>query len=72
MTGEERDWMTSHLLAAFLGTHRDNDIKVRIRGTLVPIADVSYYSDADCIVLELVDGADLDIALRPDVTPEGP
>jgi hypothetical protein len=60
------DWLTSRPLAAFLASCRDNDIKVNIRGTLVPLADVHYNHSADTIVIDLVDGEDLRMALETD------
>lgn len=56
-------WITSRTLAKFLNTHRDNDIKVNINGTLCPLIDVYYDHSADTIVLELVEGEDLRVAL---------
>lgn len=59
------DWMTSTRLTRLLAAHRENDVKVDIRGTLVPIAALNYDFSADCLVLELVDGEDLAIAIDP-------
>lgn len=58
-------WMTSARLKRLLGEHRDNDVKVNIGGMLVPIAELTYWRTADCLVLELVDGEDLAVALTP-------
>lgn len=57
--------LTSYHLARLLDTHRVNDVKVRIRGQLVPIADVAYESVGDTIVIDLIDGPDLAVALTP-------
>lgn len=62
-------WLTSDAVEAFLRGRRDNDIKVNLRGILVPIQSVHYRPVADVYVIELVDGEDLRIALEPDRAP---
>lgn len=46
-------WQTSKVLAAFLGSKRDNDVKVMIHGVPVPILDCYYSSAGDQFVIEL-------------------
>lgn len=57
------NWITSRMLKEFLAARRDNDVKVNVRGILVPISDVRYNPHADAIVIELVEGTDLRQAL---------
>lgn len=63
MPGNE--WLTSSTIADILARHRrDNDVKVMIDGTLVPIVGMAYDSLADVITITLdEDGDDYKMAL---------
>lgn len=65
MTDNKEQWLTTKDLQEIFAGHRDNDIKVKIRGILVPLASASYHPIADCWVLEPYDGDDLETALAP-------
>lgn len=60
---DKSSWMTSARLARILSAHRDNDVKVVVRGCAVPIASARYVSEADQIHIELIVGEDLRTAL---------
>lgn len=56
--------LTSHQLASALRTFRDNDVRVLIDGTYVPIAEVVYHRQADFVVLTLSPGMELSMLLE--------
>jgi hypothetical protein len=85
MTAEERveqsrargvddpsQWLDSREAARLMAKHRANDLKVDVAGVLVPVHNVRYDPDADCIVIELYEGMDWRIALYSDPVIGGP
>lgn len=70
MSEDTSSWLTSKPVASFLRLRRDNDLKVRVNGILVPVEDVYYDQHADSIVLELFHGEDYKMALMTDPVPE--
>jgi hypothetical protein len=75
MTDDKSQWLTTRDVQQALAGRRDNDIKVEINGTLVPLTKIYYESAGDCWVLEPYNGDDLKGALlvgedeAPDVYP---
>jgi hypothetical protein len=65
-------WLDSHEVVRLIGKHRLNDVKVDVAGVLVPVDNVGYDPDADCIVIELYEGLDWRVALHTDPVIGGP
>lgn len=62
---EKDQWMSSHQAAEFMLRHRDNDLKVTVNSTNVPVRGVIYDHLADSVVILLYDGEDLRVAMSP-------
>lgn len=62
--GEKAKWLTSGMTVIALSLYRDNDVKVNIGGSYVPVTEVWYDRMADVIVLEPAKGVDLEVALE--------
>jgi hypothetical protein len=58
-------WMLSHQVAQALGAHRNNDLRVMVNNTLVPVAGVAYHGLADAMVIDLAESEELRIAMAP-------
>lgn len=67
MNENKSTWLTTGALRDALDGHRDNDIKVEIRGVLVPLSEIYYLRAGDTWVLVPYDGDDLATALAPDI-----
>lgn len=56
---EKDQWLSSHQAAKFMLRHRDNDLKVTVSATNVPVRGVIYDHLADSVVILLYEGEDL-------------
>ena len=52
---DESVWMDSHEAARLMRKHPLKELRVDIHGELVPVDNVRYDPDADCIIIELYD-----------------